>query len=69
MSLIIFPGLMLLVFLMSLSVSINKGRVRVAVPTFPKSAYRLEETASGIVEINEWASRARIKVNSPDYVV
>ena len=65
-----FSGLMLLVFsyfIVSLaSYDVNKDGVRVAVLTFPKSAYRLGETVTGVVEINERTSRARvIKVNSP----
>ena len=48
------------------SYDVNKDGVRVAVLTFPKSAYRLGETVTGVVEINERTSRARvIKVNSP----
>ena len=65
-----FSGLMLLIFsyfIVSLaSYDVNKDGVRVAVLTFPKSAYRLGETVTGVVEINERTSRARvIKVNSP----
>jgi hypothetical protein len=34
--------------------------VKVAVLTFTKSAYRLGETALGVVELNEPTSRARV---------
>ncbi|KIM39016.1 hypothetical protein M413DRAFT_447380 [Hebeloma cylindrosporum] len=42
------------------SYDVNKDGVRVAVLTFPKSAYRLGETVTGVVEINERTSRARV---------
>ena len=43
----------------------NKDGIKVAVLTFAKSAYRLGETISGIIELNERTSRARVlKVRS-----
>ncbi|KAH9927442.1 Rgp1-domain-containing protein [Epithele typhae] len=42
------------------SYDVNKDGVRVAVLTFPKSAYRLGETILGVVELNERPSRARV---------
>ena len=42
------------------SYDVNKDGVRVAVLTFPKSAYRLGETVLGVVEINEPWSRSRV---------
>jgi len=42
------------------SYDVNKDGVRVAVLTFPKSAYRLGETVLGVVEINERATRSRV---------
>ena len=47
-----------------MSYDVNKDGVKVAVLTFPKSAHRLGETVTGVVEINERTSRARVlKVN------
>ncbi|KAH9850644.1 Rgp1-domain-containing protein [Lenzites betulinus] len=42
------------------SYDVTKDGIRVAVLTFPKSAYRLGETILGVVETNERASRARV---------
>jgi len=42
------------------SYDVNKDGVKVAVLTFPKSAYRLGDTVTGVVEINERTSRARV---------
>jgi len=42
------------------SYDVNKDGVKVAVLTFTKSAYRLGETALGVVELNEPTSRARV---------
>ncbi|KAF8972454.1 Rgp1-domain-containing protein [Flammula alnicola] len=42
------------------SYDVNKDGVKVAVLTFTKSAYRLGETVSGIIELNERTSRARV---------
>ncbi|CAA7266333.1 unnamed protein product [Cyclocybe aegerita] len=42
------------------SYDVNKDGVKVAVLTFTKSAYRLGETITGIVELNERSSRARV---------
>ncbi|KAH9487327.1 RAB6A-GEF complex partner protein 2 [Psilocybe cubensis] len=42
------------------SYDVNKDGVKVAVLTFTKSAYRLGETVTGVVEINERTSRARV---------
>ncbi|KIN99061.1 hypothetical protein M404DRAFT_823743 [Pisolithus tinctorius Marx 270] len=42
------------------SYDVNKDGVKVAVLTFPKSAYRLGETVMGVVELNELRSRARV---------
>lgn len=42
------------------SYDVNKEGVKVAVLTFTKSAYRLGETISGVVELNERTSRARV---------
>ncbi|KAI6096233.1 Rgp1-domain-containing protein [Pisolithus croceorrhizus] len=42
------------------SYDVNKDGVKVAVLTFPKSAYRLGETVLGVVELNEVQSRARV---------
>ncbi|KAF8907707.1 Rgp1-domain-containing protein [Gymnopilus junonius] len=42
------------------SYDVNKDGVKVAVLTFPKSAYRLGETVVGVVELNERMSRARV---------
>ncbi|PPQ70636.1 hypothetical protein CVT24_000679 [Panaeolus cyanescens] len=39
---------------------VNKDGVRVALLTFPKTAYRLGETVMGVVEINDKSSRARV---------
>ena len=44
----------------------NKDGVKVAVLTFTKSAYRLGETVTGVVEMNDRSSRARVlKVRHP----
>ena len=62
--------LVFLLFLLLASYDVNKDGVKVAVLTFPKSAYRLGETVTGVVEINERTSRARvIKVNSPAFCI
>ncbi|KAI0651411.1 Rgp1-domain-containing protein [Trametes meyenii] len=42
------------------SYDVTKDGTKVAVLTFPKSAYRLGETILGVVETNERASRARV---------
>ncbi|KAI0358916.1 Rgp1-domain-containing protein [Trametes cingulata] len=42
------------------SYDVTKDGIKVAVLTFPKSAYRLGETILGVVETNERASRARV---------
>ena len=42
------------------SYDVNKDGVKVAVLTFPKSAYRLGETILGVVEVNERHHRARV---------
>ncbi|KDR68796.1 hypothetical protein GALMADRAFT_231119 [Galerina marginata CBS 339.88] len=42
------------------SYDVNKDGVKVAVLTFAKSAYRLGETVTGVVELNERTSRARV---------
>lgn len=42
------------------SYDVTKDGVKVAVLTFPKSSYRLGETISGVVEINERRGRARV---------
>ncbi|OSD05766.1 Rgp1-domain-containing protein [Trametes coccinea BRFM310] len=42
------------------SYDVTKDGVKVAVLTFPKSAYRLGETILGVVETNDRASRARV---------
>jgi hypothetical protein len=42
------------------SYDVNKDGVKVAVLTFPKSSYRLGETISGVVELNERRGRARV---------
>ncbi|KAF9552700.1 Rgp1-domain-containing protein [Agrocybe pediades] len=42
------------------SYDVNKDGVKVAVLTFPKTAYRLGETVIGIVELNDRTSRARV---------
>ena len=42
------------------SYDVNKDGVKVAVLTFPKSAYRLGETILGVVELNERHHRARV---------
>ena len=42
------------------SYDVTKDGVIVAVLTFTKSAYRLGETITGVVEFNERASRARV---------
>ncbi|KJA20825.1 hypothetical protein HYPSUDRAFT_68151 [Hypholoma sublateritium FD-334 SS-4] len=42
------------------SYDVNKDGIKVAVLTFAKSAYRLGETVSGIIELNERTSRARV---------
>ncbi|KAI5997709.1 Rgp1-domain-containing protein [Pisolithus marmoratus] len=42
------------------SYDVNKDGIKVAVLTFPKSAYRLGETVLGVVELNEVRSRARV---------
>jgi len=42
------------------SYDVNKDGVKVAVLTFTKSAYRLGETITGVVEINERDSRTRV---------
>ncbi|KAI5992450.1 Rgp1-domain-containing protein [Pisolithus albus] len=42
------------------SYDVNKDGVKVAVLTFPKSAYRLGETVLGVVELNEVRGRARV---------
>ena len=50
------------------SYDVNKDGVKVAVLTFPKSAYRLGETVVGVVELNERTSRARVlKVGDSPY--
>lgn len=38
----------------------NKDGVKVAVLTFTKSAYRLGETVTGVVELNDRLGRARV---------
>ena len=48
------------------SYDVNKDGVKVAVLTFTKSAYRLGETVTGVVEMNDRSSRARVlKVRHP----
>ncbi|KAI0719097.1 Rgp1-domain-containing protein [Cerioporus squamosus] len=42
------------------SYDVNKDGVKVAVLTFPKSAYRLGETILGVVELNDRPHRARV---------
>ncbi|EIN13130.1 Rgp1-domain-containing protein [Punctularia strigosozonata HHB-11173 SS5] len=42
------------------SYDVNKDGVKVAVLTFPKSAYRLGETVLGVVELNRRGGRARV---------
>ncbi|KAI0825254.1 Rgp1-domain-containing protein [Trametes gibbosa] len=42
------------------SYDVTKDGIKVAVLTFPKSAYRLGETILGVVETNDRASRARV---------
>ncbi|RDX43957.1 Rgp1-domain-containing protein [Lentinus brumalis] len=42
------------------SYDVNKDGVKVAVLTFPKSAYRLGETILGVVELNDQPNRARV---------
>lgn len=42
------------------SYDVTKDGVKVAVLTFPKTAYRLGETVLGVVEVNERTSRARV---------
>ncbi|KAJ7596555.1 Rgp1-domain-containing protein [Mycena floridula] len=42
------------------SYDVNKDGVKVAVLTFPKSAYRLGETIVGVVELNRRTSRSRV---------
>ena len=42
------------------SYDVNKDGVKVAVLTFPKSAYRLGETILGVVELNDRPNRARV---------
>ncbi|KAG7092702.1 hypothetical protein E1B28_009032 [Marasmius oreades] len=42
------------------SYDVNKSGVKVAVLTFPKSAFRLGETVLGVVELNERQSRTRV---------
>ncbi|KAF5355720.1 hypothetical protein D9756_004398 [Leucocoprinus leucothites] len=42
------------------SYDVNKDGVKVAVLTFSKSAYRLGETVTGIVELNDRTGRARV---------
>ncbi|TEB35252.1 hypothetical protein FA13DRAFT_1788822 [Coprinellus micaceus] len=42
------------------SYDVTKDGVKVAILTFPKSSYRLGETISGVVEINERKGRARV---------
>ncbi|KAL4069146.1 Rgp1-domain-containing protein [Scleroderma citrinum] len=42
------------------SYDVNKDGVKVAVLTFPKSAYRLGETILGVVEVNELWTRSRV---------
>lgn len=42
------------------SYDVNKDGVKVAVLTFPKSSYRLGETISGVVEVNDRKGRARV---------
>ena len=44
----------------AVSYDVNKDGVKVAVLTFPKSAYRLGETVLGVVEINEPWTRSRV---------
>jgi hypothetical protein len=39
---------------------VNKEGIKVAVLTFTKSAYRLGETVSGVVELNERIGRSRV---------
>ena len=54
-----------LTFIWQGSYDVNKDGIKVAVLTFAKSAYRLGETISGIIELNERTSRARVlKVRS-----
>lgn len=42
------------------SYDVTKDGIKVAVLTFPKSAYRLGETILGVVELNDRPSRARV---------
>ncbi|KAF6742880.1 Rgp1-domain-containing protein [Ephemerocybe angulata] len=42
------------------SYDVTKDGVKVAILTFPKSSYRLGETISGVVEINERRGRSRV---------
>jgi len=44
----------------SASYDVNKDGVKVAVLTFTKSAYRLGETVTGVVELNDRVGRARV---------
>lgn len=44
----------------AVSYDVTKDGVTVAVLTFTKSAYRLGETVTGVVELNERSSRARV---------
>ena len=61
-----FSSFFLFLFYLLVSYDVNKDGVKVAVLTFPKSAYRLGETVTGVVEINQRTSRARVvKVNPP----
>jgi RAB6A-GEF complex partner protein 2 len=39
---------------------VNKDGIKVAVLTFPKSAYRLGETVFGVVELNAREGRAKV---------
>jgi hypothetical protein len=51
------------------SYDVNKDGIKVAVLTFTKSAYRLGETALGVVELNERTSRARVlSVSRSSYI-
>jgi hypothetical protein len=42
------------------SYDVNKDGIKVAVLTFPKSAYRLGETVLGVVELNAREGRAKV---------
>ena len=54
------PSFYLKLTIETASYDVNKDGVKVAVLTFTKSAYRLGETITGVVELNERTSRARV---------